>query len=255
MTPEGLLLDLDGTLYVGDAPLPGAIEAMSTLDRLGIPRRFLTNTTRMPRRQLAANLHAMGFAIDASDIFTAAIAADRWLAAEGIRRVALFVPEASHEDFTSIEAVDHRPEAIVVGDLGTAWSFERLNEAFRHLLDGARLVALQRNRYWRTAQGFALDAGAFVAALEYAADVEATVVGKPSPEFFRIAVDALGLEPHALVVVGDDVETDVAGAHRAGLRAALVRTGKYRPEALERVDTRPEWIADSLGHLVRDWYG
>ena len=145
---------------------------------------------------------------------------------------------------------DDVPEAVVVGDLGPEWTFQRLNGAFRQLLAGARLVALQRNRYWRTPDGLTIDAGAFVAALEYAAGTEAVVVGKPSREFFRLAADSLPPGSGPAVVVGDDVETDIAGARAAGLGSILVRTGKFRPEALAASPVEPDLIVDSIATLA-----
>ena len=131
--------------------------------------------------------------------------------------------------------------------LGEAWTFARLNQAFRQVLAGGRLVALQRNRYWKTVDGLALDAGAFVAALEYAAGVSATVVGKPSQAFFTSAIRTLGnVAPEDVVVVGDDATTDVAGAKACGCTGVLVRTGKYRPED-ER--SNPDAVIDSLEGL------
>src|SRR5690606_15046853 len=133
-------------------------------------------------------------------------AAASWLRRAGLHRVALFVPAPTHEDFRDLEITDDEPAAVVVGDLGEAWSFEALNQAFRHLLGGARLVALQKNRYWRRPDGLALDAGPFVAALEYAASLEALVVGKPSREFFHLAAASMGVSPERVTVVGDDLE-------------------------------------------------
>ena len=247
----GLLLDLDGTLYVGESPLPGAVEAIDAIVERGIPRRYLTNTTRLPRRGIAELLGRMGFAIDEEEIFTAPLAAKGWLESRGIRRVALYVPEAAREDFAGLETVTEAPEAIVVGDLGEEWNFGRLNQAFRHLLDGAVLVALQKNRYWRREDGLALDAGPFVRALEYATDREAVVVGKPSTDFFRLAASSLGMPAEEVTVIGDDVEADVAGAQAAGMRGVLVRTGKYRPEVLARSGVRPDRVADSLGEALK----
>ena len=243
---NGYLFDLDGTLYVGDAALPGAVEAIAGLVERNVPRRYLTNTTRVSRRELALRLGRMGFPIDAEEIFTAPRAAAAWLIDRQIRRIALYLPEATREDFAEFESTGEAPEAIVVGDLEAEWSFSRLNEAFRQLLDGAMLVALQKNRYWRTPEGLALDAGPFVAALEYATRVEAVVVGKPSPHFFRLAAVSMGVAPEMVTVVGDDLEADVGGAQRAGMRGVLVRTGKFREEELERSEVRPDLVVGTL---------
>lgn len=250
MRPGALLLDIDGTLYVGDDAVPGAPEAVRALAGRGVPIRYLTNTTRFSRRELAGRLRALGFPAGDDELFTAPVAAAAWLAREGVRRIALYVPDSTLEDFAAFDVVADAPEAVVVGDLGEGWTFRRMNQAFRQLLGGARLVALQRNRYWLTPEGLTIDAGAFVAALEYAASVEAVVVGKPSLEFFRLAAASLppGAEP--ALVVGDDVETDIAGARAAGLPAALVRTGKFREETLAAAPVRPDLVLESAARLV-----
>jgi HAD superfamily hydrolase (TIGR01458 family) len=249
---DALLLDLDGTLYVGDSPLPGAVEAVASLVERGVPRRYLTNTTRYSRRTLAERLRSMGFPIALEEIFNAATAARRWLREREMTRVSLYLPEAALEDFAELEIVEERPDAVVIGDLAGGWSFERLNGAFRQVLDGAALVALQKNRYWRTSDGLTLDAGPFVAALEYATGRSAVVTGKPSRAFFQLAADSLGLAPARIGVVGDDVETDVAGAQAAGMRGVLVRTGKFREAALAESGITPDRLVASLGELVEE---
>lgn len=249
---DALLLDLDGTLYVGDTPLPGAVDAVGVLAARGIPRRYLTNTTRYSRRTLAERLRSMGFPIAVEEIFNAATAAKRWLREREMTRVSLYVPDAALEDFAELEIVSERPDAVVIGDLAGGWTFERLNGAFRQILDGAALVALQKNRYWKTPDGLTMDAGPFVAALEYATGRAAVVTGKPSPAFFQLAADSLGIPPARITVVGDDVETDVAGARAAGMRGVLVRTGKFREAALAESGIAPDRITDSLGTLVEE---
>ncbi|MQA88755.1 MAG: TIGR01458 family HAD-type hydrolase [Gemmatimonas sp.] len=247
---QAVLFDLDGTLYVGDEAVPGAVDAVSRVADLGIPRRYLTNTTRFSRRALRERLVSMGFPVEEDELYTASVAATYWLQARGFRRVAVYLPEAARSDFADFEIVEESPEAVVVGDLGPGWSFERLNHAFRQVLEGAHLVALQKNRYWRTPEGLMLDAGPLVAALEYATGQTATIVGKPNGEFFDLAVRALGVKPGRAVLIGDDIEADVGGAQRAGLRGGLVRTGKFREEALASSGVTPDWTEDSVAEMV-----
>jgi HAD superfamily hydrolase (TIGR01458 family) len=253
--PDALLLDLDGTLYVGDSAIPGAAAAITRLVELGVPRRYLTNTTRFSRRDLAARMRALGFPIADEEIFTAPLAAASWLRERGIGRVLLCLPESSRGDFPDFELDDEKPEAVLVGDLGEEWDFARLNSAFRAVMAGATLVALHKNRYWVTANGLTLDAGAFVAGLEYSARATATVVGKPSADYFALAAGSLGLAPERITVVGDDLDADIGGAQGAGMRGALVRTGKFRQEELESGSIRPDEMGDSVGDLVERWYG
>lgn len=255
MRPDALLFDLDGTLYLGDEAIPGAVEAIRRLDALGVPHRFLTNTTRFSRQELAERLQRMGFPVAPVDLFTAPVAAASWLRREGVRRAMLCLPAGSHADFPEVEITEGSPEAVVVGDLGAAWTFERLNRAFRAVLHGAHLLALQKNRYWMTPAGLMLDAGPFVAALEYATGRRAVVVGKPAPDFFLLAAASLGIEPSRITVVGDDLAADIGGAAAVGMRGALVRTGKFRQEELDRSDLQADEVGDDVGTLVRGWFG
>jgi HAD superfamily hydrolase (TIGR01458 family) len=249
MRPRGLLLDLDGTLYEGAVPIAGAVAAVGRLRAAGIPVRFVTNTTRFPRTGLLAQLRALGFEVALEELITAPVAAASWLRAHGIRRVGLCVPAATVVDFADFEHDDVRPEAVVVGDLGREWTFDRLNSAFRWLMEGARLVAMQKNRYWKTPEGLALDVGAFVAALEYGAGVEATVVGKPSPAFFVAAAATMGLATHSVAAVGDDAVSDVAGGQSAGCFGVLVQTGKYRPGDESAGERPPDAVLPSVAAL------
>jgi len=244
---RGLLLDLDGVIYDGGSPVPGAADAVA---RLGLPRLFVTNTTSRPRAAIVERLAGCGVAATPGDLLTPATAAAAWLAAQDGGGVALFAPAALREEFAGLDLVERDARYVVVGDLGPAWDFATLNRAFRLLMarPDATLVALGMTRYWSTPDGLALDVAPFVVALEHASGKRATVLGKPAPEFFRAGVRRLGLEPHAVLMVGDDVRTDVGGAQAAGLRAALVKTGKFRPADLEG-DLRPDLVLDSLADL------
>jgi phospholysine phosphohistidine inorganic pyrophosphate phosphatase len=240
MNARGLLIDLDGTLYTEDGPIPGANEALGRLEAAGIPYRYVTNTTRKPKREVVSRLRALGFQARENLVFAPAIAANALL--EGKKCYAL-VAEALLEDLPGILAPDDAAEYVLVGDLGRGFDYVRLNVAFRHLMDGAQLVALQKNRFWREADGLSLDAGPFVVALEYASGRTATVVGKPESAFFEAALRDLGLEAKEVAMVGDDAESDVAGAQRAGLLGVQVQTGKYRPGTAAQPDAEIESIA------------
>jgi HAD superfamily hydrolase (TIGR01458 family) len=249
---DGFLFDLDGTVYEEDQAIPGAAAAIESLRRRGIPFRFTTNTTRRPRTALAERLRGMGVSASAGEILSAPAAAARWLRDRGVRRVQLLLAAATFEEFAGFETVDCHPEAVVVGDLGEAWAFPLLDQAFRNLMAGAELVAIQRNRYWHTEGRLSLDAGPFVAALEYGSGKSATLVGKPSPAFFEAAAKELDLPPSRIAVVGDDLESDVAGAKAAGMIGVAVRTGKYRPQDEERARQAADLVVDSISEVV-EW--
>jgi len=249
---EGILFDLDGTVYQEGLAIPGAAEALETLRRRGLPFRFTTNTTRRPRAALAARLREMGIPARPEEILSAPAAAARWLRDRGVRRAQLLLSEATFEEFSDLEIVNRAPEVVVVGDLGEDWTFPLLNQAFRNLMDGADLLAIQRNRYWYTGGALSLDAGPFVAALEYGSGRTATLVGKPSPAFFEAAARELGLSPERIAVVGDDLESDVGGARAAGMLGVAVRTGKYRPQDEERARQTADGVLDSIAE-VPEW--
>jgi HAD superfamily hydrolase (TIGR01458 family) len=251
---EGCLIDLDGTVWIDERLIEGAAAAVARIRAASLPLRFLTNTTRKSRRVLAEELGRQGIEATADDVITATAAAAAWLRGQGVERILPLVAEPAREDLAGFTIDAARPEVVLIADLGTSWSFELLDQAFRAAVAGADLIAVQKNRYWRSGGSLSLDAGPFVAALEYATGKTARVVGKPSRELFVTAAASLGLAPDRVVMVGDDLEADVAGAHRAGLRAIAVRTGKYRPEDEELAIGKADAVLDSIADLP-DWLG
>jgi len=246
---RGLLVDLEGTVYEAGRPVAGAAAALAGLEGRGIALCFVTNTTSRPRSKLAAELTAMGIRAEAARIFTAPIAGREYLLSRGLARCHFLVNPPMLEDFEGIEDVDEAPDAVVVGDIGQDFTYARLQRAFHWLQSGAAFVTLARNRYYQGSEGLLLDQGPFVAALEYAAGHRATLVGKPSPDFFRGAASVLGLSPAEIAVVGDDLDSDVAGAQASGMRGILVRTGKFREEDLAASSTRPDAVIPSLADI------
>jgi HAD superfamily hydrolase (TIGR01458 family) len=256
--PRAYLLDLDGTLYSGGAAIPGAIRALARLKERGVPYRLVTNTTSRSRAMLIERLKEYGFEVGLEEIFTATLAGARLAQEAGYLRVAPFTPESALGDLGTLELaggtsgrpVASPPEAIVLGDLGERWSYALMQEAFEYLGAGAALIALSRDRYWHQGERLVLDAGPFVAALEFASGRPAQVAGKPSAAFYRAALESLGMTAvKSAVMVGDDLWSDVEGAQHAGLQGWLVRTGKYREDALRESGIHPDRILDSVALL------
>lgn len=243
---RALLIDLDGVLYVENEPVPGAVDAVAELRRVGLGLRFVTNTTARSRRATLRKLSDLGFEVEPQELVTPAALARSRCAERGHRRVALIMDEAVKEDFEGLDEVVEEPDVVVMGDLGADFGFEILNRAFRMVFAGAELIALQKNRFWRTAEGLSLDAGPFVAAIEYATRTEAEVVGKPSPAFFAIVLGSLDAGAAEAAMIGDDVETDVGGALRAGLSGIMVRTGKYDERFVAESGVEPTATVDSI---------
>ncbi len=249
MMIRGVLLDLAGVLYVGEEPLPGAHDAIENLKRAGLATRFITNTTRSTRRTILDRLDRMGLPIPVDALFTAPLAARHYIESHGLRPYLLIHPNLKG-DFPQTSQGSFN--AVLVGDAGEGFTYENLNQAFRLLLEGAPLLAMGNNRYFKESDGFSLDVGPFVAGLEYAAGTQATVLGKPAPEFFHAAVADLSCEASDVVMVGDDVAADVMGAVSAGLQGVLVQTGKYRPGDENQLEsTHASVVADAAAAI--DW--
>jgi phospholysine phosphohistidine inorganic pyrophosphate phosphatase len=252
MNVRAVLLDIDGVLYIGDEAIAGAHEALAALRDLSAGRlRLVTNTTSKSRREIVDHLRALGFEAAPQEVLTPAATAVRLCRERGHRRVALLVADALREDLAELEeAPAGEPvDAVVLGDIGARFDDATLNRAFRWLMEGAELIALQHNRFYRRGGGLVLDVGAYAAALEYATAREGLVAGKPSAAFFGAALADLGVEAAQAVMVGDDVEADVGGALDARLRGILVRTGKHRAELVAASGISPTATVDSIADV------
>ncbi len=251
---SAVLLDLDGTVYVEGHLIAGAQESIDWLISHDIQIRFLTNTTAKNREQVKERLSKLGMSIPDNWIFTPCVSACQWLKNQSFRKgVFTLVHSNLHSDLSCLPLTDdENADIVLMGDMGDEWNIDRLNQALRCLLNGATLVALQRNRYWKTHQGLQLDVGAFVSALEYSSGQLCNVVfGKPNKLFFEMAVNSMAVKAPGVLMVGDDLESDILGAQNCGVRGILVRTGKYQQaDWLDRVD-QAHAIMDSIRDLPR----
>ena len=247
-----ILLDIDGVLHVSGEAIPGAVDAVARLRDRGHSLRFVTNNSTRPRAQLAEELRDLGFALDDDELQTTAHAAVREL---GGKRVFALVMSGVIPDLEGVELVGDGADAVLIGgcdettEPNQVFSWMNLGRAFAELQMGADLYCLHKNKWWQTSRGPLLDAGAFVAGLEYVCDHEATVLGKPSPAYFAAALEHLAAEPELTWLVTDDLEDDVRGAQLFGMRTVLLRTGKFRPEALERSDVVPDMVLSSIAQF------
>jgi len=256
--PRGILFDLDGVLYNDSELIPGAVESVKWVQERRIPYLFVTNTTSRSRAALADKLMRFGFLAAESDILTPAVAAAEWLRSQRAGDIALFVRASAHPEFAGLTCIpdyaEHGAAYVVVGDLGEQWDYRTLNRAFRllHHNPHAQLIALGMTRYWLASDGISLDVAPFVAALEHATGRPALVFGKPAEPFFRAAAERLALPAGQVLMIGDDLETDIGGAQTAGLKGGLVKTGKFRPSDLEG-SIRPYAVLDSIASLPNWW--
>jgi HAD superfamily hydrolase (TIGR01458 family) len=244
----GVLLDLGGVVFVGNEPIPGAVNAVDRLRANGIVVRFITNTTRQPLRELLAKLLKLGVAATTDEVFMPAIAACRYMQAHNLSPHLLVHPNLT-EDFVALSTDGNR--AVVIGDAGESFTYASLNQAYRLLTAGAEFLSLANNRSFRDNDGdLSLDAGPFVAALEYATGRKAKLLGKPSVAFFREALASTGGDAGQVVMIGDDVESDIAGAMALGLAGILVRTGKYALGDEKKITPPPTVVVADLSDAV-----
>jgi HAD superfamily hydrolase (TIGR01458 family) len=255
---KAILFDMDGVLYNSETPIPGASEALAWVRAQAIPHLFVTNTTSRGRAVLLEKLGRFGVPADESQILTPCVAAAAWLRERGALGVAVFVPPKALAEFDGVACLPEQAETgadyVVIGDLGERWDFRTLNRAFRllHANADAVLIALGMTRFWQGQDGIALDVAPFVAALEHASGRKALVFGKPAARFFHAAAEQLQVAAEDILMVGDDIVTDVGGAQQAGLRGALVKTGKFRPGDLDG-GVKPHVVLNSVADLPLWW--
>ena len=247
----GFLIDLDGVMYTGDTLVPGADDAIEFLEENGYRYRFVSNTTRRCRRTIAERLARMGLEISETHIFTPPVAAVAFMQKTKKHRFHLLVTGDVSEDFPPCDPDEAAavPDYIILGDAGDEITYANLNTAFRHLMAGAELIALERDRFWMAPGGHSLSAGPFVSALEFATGKKAVLMGKPSRAFFELALRDMGLGPEQAVMIGDDIHTDVGGARDAGMRGILVKTGKYREDLVRKSTIRPDMVLNSIADI------
>ncbi len=250
---RGVLLDIDGVLHVSMQPIQGAIDTLHWLDQKGYQTCFVTNTTTMNRATLAQRLQQIGLPITEERLLTAPVATANYIRQHFAgKRCWMLTKGDTTSDFTGIELVDSSTEdigVVVIGGAEELLTYEAMNRAFRLIVNGATLLAMHTNMYWRTANGLQLDSGPYVRALEVATGKQAVVLGKPDRAFFEQALLTIGVRPQEALMVGDDIENDVAGAQHAGMRGILVYTGKHKADSPLLQKVHPDAILPSIADL------
>jgi 4-nitrophenyl phosphatase len=244
---KGVILDLDGTVYLGQAEVPGAARFLALLRRNGVRFLFVTNRANRTPEEIRTHLDGLGIACDAADVLTSAEATAAFLAPgsvyvigeEGLR--------------TALAAHGHRPTEqspdYVVVSYDRGFNFDKLTTATRLILNGARYVATNPDRGLRTTEGVTPGTGSIVAAVSAATGREPLVIGKPQRLIMDMAVKRLGLPPAEVIAIGDNLETDVPAGARAGLRTVLILTGISTRAELATADSEPTWTVESYGEL------
>jgi HAD superfamily hydrolase (TIGR01458 family) len=251
-----ILLDLDGTLYIGGQPLAGAVDAIKQLREQGFALRFLTNTTTKSQADLIAQMRAMQFELQDHELISAPVAAKLELQnlqqkSQHALRIWPLVANAIKSDFKEFEWDEVAPDYIVLGDIGERWDLDLINQVFNVVHCGAEIIALHKNRFWQTEQGLKADIGFFVAGLEYVCSKTARVMGKPNADFFQRVLDSVGASAAETLMVGDDIDSDVGGAQLLGMAGCLVKTGKFRQAYFDTSEVKPNWVLNSIADLPK----
>jgi len=252
MDIKAFLIDMDGVLYVGERQIEGATETIDLLNERGYRYRFVTNATRRCRSTINERLKRLGFNIREELIFSAPLVTIRYIKSCNKEPICYLLSTGDvYRDFEDNDIIltDNDPNFVVIGDAGEDFTYLKLNKVFRFVLNGADLVAMEKDRYWMGPDGLVMGAGPFVAAIEFATEKKATVAGKPSEEFFRHALHDLGVKAEECAIIGDDLFSDVAGGKNLGIKGILVKTGKYRDELLKKSDIKPDMILNSISQL------
>ena len=250
-TIKGILFDLDGVLYIGQHAIEGAVEAVRKIQASGKACRFVTNTSTLSLKSLQQKINALGFSIPINQIISAPQATCLYLKRQPNPVCRLLLAEDVKRDFEEFNQSGKQVSYIVIGDIGDTWSYALLNQVFNDLMQGARLIAIHKNRFWQTEHGLQMDIGGFIDALEYASGVKAMIIGKPTPDFFQIALDDMALKPSEVAIIGDDIDMDVGGGQQVGLKGILVRTGKFRQSYAEASSIKPNLTINSIADLPR----
>ena len=244
-----ILIDFDGIIRLGTKPAGDAKQFLKFLSDQKIPSYIISNSTLKTAENIKKFLkeNEIDFGIPALTSVDAAINYVK----NHYKKVSVFCDEEIKENFNEF-IDDNNPEAVVVGDLGNKWDYKKLNEIFRIVYNGADLIAMQKNKFWKPdGVNLCLDAGAFISAIEYAAGKTSVLIGKPSPIYFYSAIELLGFKRNtSFIMIGDDVETDIQGAKKLGGISILVYTGKTKYPLSPSIKIKPDYEAQNLENVI-----
>ena len=248
---SGLLIDLEGVLYSDNKLIKGAVEAINTIRKNNSKIRFLTNTTTAPVKQILEKLIDFNFDIVKEEIFSPIIATKKYLTKNNLKKICLITDPSLVEEFDSFEINQKNPDAIILGDIYKNFNWVILDNAFKLINENnSKLIALHKNKYCKRDGRISLDLGPFVDAIEYACGIKAEVMGKPEKKIFNMAIEDLGVPKNEVVMIGDDIMSDIKGAKDFGIKAIQVKTGKYQENDSNNKFTQPDERIESIVDVV-----
>ena len=246
---KGLLIDLEGVLYSDNKLIPGSIDVIKKLRKHNLKLRFLTNTTTTPRNLIFNKLQDFGFNIQEEEIFTPIIATKNYLTDNKVKKIALVTNIEIIEEFNDYEITQKNPDVVIMGDIYKDFKWEILDRIFKLVyIENSALIALHQNKYCIRDNKISLDLGPFVKAIEYSSGKKSILMGKPEKNFFDLAVKDLDIIKDNILMIGDDITSDIEGSINANLKAIQVKTGKFQEKDL-KYPTQPHYRIESINDL------
>lgn len=246
---KALLIDLDGTISFKGKQIPRANETIEKLRALNIDLRFITNTDSIPVEAIHRNLRSMRFNISLNEIFSPNVAALRFFERHPSSTCYCLVSDKLMPNFLNLNWNYVSPDYVIIGDFEDKLSSKELNKVFNFIMKGAKILALNKGRFYHSPEGLKINTGSFVALFEYATNQTSTILGKPSKNFINLAISDMGLNASEVAIVGDDISTDILGAINTGTYGILVKTGEYDESLLMKSEITPDLILDSIADL------
>lgn len=255
---EALIIDIDGTLWRGNRPLPGLVPFFGFLQRRGLSYVIVTNNSVKTPEAYRHKLAGFGVTVPLENILTAAVATAAYLKRHKAGAVLYMIGEAGlrqalqQAGFRLADTAGPAAEIVVVGG-DTTLTYDKLKQAILALQRGALLVGTNPDLLVPTEEGLVPEAGTTLAALQAATGVAPTIIGKPEPLLFELALEKMGHSPARTAMVGDRLDTDILGGQRAGLKTILLTTGVDSEETVLKKGIRPDVIFGGLEELVETW--
>ena len=248
---KGLLIDLEGVLYSDNKLIHGSIETIKELKKKGLKLRFLTNTTTAPRKLILKKLINFGFNIEEKEIFTPIIATKNYLKEKEFKKISLVTNLEIVEELEEYEITQKDPEAVIMGDIYKNFNWEILDRIFKLVyLNDSTLIALHQNKYCMRDGQVSLDLGPFVKSIEYASNKKSILMGKPEKNFFDLAIKDMEIDKEEVIMIGDDIISDIKGAKDFGIKAIQVKTGKFQEKDCSNKFIQPNQRLDSIVKIL-----
>lgn len=247
----GFMIDMDGTVYKGGIPIPGAVDFIESLKSHGIPFVFLTNNSAHRRTHYLEKLLRMGFDVTLDNVLTSTVATARFILSQ--RPGARVYPIAADDVIDDLKAsgldiVDSDPDVVLLAFDRTI-TYGKINKGYRFIMEGAELIATHPDDLCPTEDFYDVDIGPFIRMFEDMCDVKAVVIGKPNRLMLEMAAGEMGVDPMDTVMVGDRMYTDIQMAVSAGTQSILVLTGETTRSDLESSEVVPTVVLDSVADI------